>query len=170
VAIGVCIYMCKCHETPQDVEGACDEPNRRPAEVEFANPVFGFKRDLEAPDEPASHDEFPFAFIVPDQPLPPKKDKKDKKAKKAKKNKKVKQVLHNCSLDRVSLLTVYKTKCGWWVQEKKGGGSEVNSAHVLDLDSYLHIQMSSSREQAQNVGMATNDDLDEDVPNAFVTI
>merc|ERR1712086_270129 len=133
-AIGVCIYMCKCRKTPQDVEGACDEPNRRPAEVEFANPVFGFKKDLEGPDEPASHDEWL-------QPLPPKKDKKDKKDKKAKKNKK----------------------------EKKGDGGEGNSAHVLDLDSYLPT-LTSSREQAQNVGMAQNDDLDEDVPNHFVTI
>ena len=101
--------MCKCRKTPQDVEGACDEPNRRPAEVEFtvANPVFGFKKDLEGLDEPASHEL---------QPLPPKKDEKDKKAKKANKNKKVKQMLHNCSLDRVSLLTVCTTKCGWWVQ------------------------------------------------------
>jgi hypothetical protein len=101
--------MCKCRKTPQDVEGACDEPNRRPAEVEFANPVFGFKKDLEGPDQPASHEL--------QQPLPPKKDKKDKKdkkAKKAKKAKKVKQMLHNCrlSLDRVPLLTVCKTKCG----------------------------------------------------------
>ena len=55
------------------------------------------------------------------------------------------------------------------MQEKKGGESEGNSAHVLDLDSYLPT-LTSSREQARNVGMATNDDLDEDVPNVLVTI
>ena len=65
LVVGVCVFVIKRRKTPQDVEGARDKP---PAEVEFANPVFGYKKDLEGPDEPVSHEL---------EPLSPKKGKKD---------------------------------------------------------------------------------------------